>query len=174
MSKIDIALALVIGVGVFFGYRKGFLMELFYLLAILLGVLLGFRLMGAAMDYLQREFNADRAVLPYIAFFSVFLIVVVLVIIVGKTISTLVDQTFLGRVDAVAGALLGGIKYLFCASVLLWLAASVHWQPPASWTDGSRLYPFATDFAGQTADAIGQVVPYVKNAFEQARETGAR
>jgi membrane protein required for colicin V production len=174
LSKIDIALALIMAVGIFFGYRKGFLMELFYLLALLLGVLLGFRLMGAAMEYLQREFNADQAVLPYLAFFSVFVMVVVAVIMLGKTISTLVDQTFLGRVDAVAGAVLGGIKYLFCASVLLWLAASVQLQPPSSWTAGSHLYPIAVNFADQTADAIGTVVPYVKDAFERANPNGAR
>ena len=42
LSYADIALLIVLALGAFFGYRKGFLMELFYLLALLLGVWLGF------------------------------------------------------------------------------------------------------------------------------------
>jgi membrane protein required for colicin V production len=169
MSKIDIVLVIILAIGAFVGYRKGFLMELFYLVAILLGVLLGFRLMGVAMEYLQREFNADQAVLPYIAFLVVFMLVVIAVILLGKTVSNLVDKTFLGRVDALAGGLLGAVKYLFCASVLLWLGSSLHLELPASWTEGSFIYPLTTEFAQKISGFLGQLIPFFKETFEKAR-----
>ncbi|HAC25490.1 MAG TPA: hypothetical protein DCE81_11285, partial [Cytophagales bacterium] len=91
LSYADIALLIILALGAFFGYRKGFLMELFYLLALLLGVWLGFKLMAVAMEYLAREFNADRVYLPHIAFFTVFLLVVIVVVVLGRWVSDRVD-----------------------------------------------------------------------------------
>ncbi len=170
MSKIDIVLVIILAIGAFVGYRKGFLMELFYLLAILLGVLLGFRLMGVAMEYLQREFNADQAVLPYIAFSVVFVLVVIAVILLGKTVSNLVDKTFFRKSGRPGGGgLLGAVKYLFCASVLLWLGSSLHLELPASWTEGSFIYPLTTEFAQKISSFLGQLIPFFKETFEKAR-----
>ena len=68
MSKADIFLLVLIALGAYSGYKEGFLMELFSLLAIVLGVFGGFKLMGEGMILLQDQFNADKTVLPYISF----------------------------------------------------------------------------------------------------------
>lgn len=80
MSKVDIALGLVLALGAFLGYRRGFLMELFFLVAIVLGIFLGFKLMSMGMEFLQREFNADKKFLPYISFSIIFILVLALTI----------------------------------------------------------------------------------------------
>lgn len=140
-------------------------MELFYLLALLLGVWLGFKLMAVAMDYLAREFNADRVYLPYFAFFTVFLMVVMLVIVVGRWVSDRVDKTFLGRVDEIAGALVGLFKYAFCFSIVLWLMRAVHFDLPRHWTAGSWLYPHVVDFAPRVTDWFDSFLPFLKEIF---------
>ncbi len=68
MSKIDIFLVILILIGAYSGYKQGFLMELFSVIAIILGIFGGFKLMGEAMLLLQKNFNADKSILPYIAF----------------------------------------------------------------------------------------------------------
>lgn len=165
LSYADIALLIILALGAFFGYRKGFLMELFYLLALLLGVWLGFKLMAVAMEYLAREFNADRVYLPYIAFFTVFLIVVIVVVVLGRWVSDRVDKTFLGRVDEIAGALLGLFKYTFCISIVLWLMRAVSLELPQGWTAGSWLYPQVVDFAPRVTDWFASFLPFLKEIF---------
>ena len=54
MSGIDIALCIFILIGAYHGYKAGFLLELFSLVAVVLGVLGGFKLMGWAMVLLGR------------------------------------------------------------------------------------------------------------------------
>ena len=167
MSKIDIVLAIVIVLGGFLGYRRGFLMELFFLLAIILGVFIGFRLMGAGVAYLHQEFNADTKFLPYLSFLILFLLVVILVTFVGKRIKNLVDATFLGKVDALAGSFLGALKYMFCASVVIWLFSSFHYSLPLEWTKGSWLYPATAGLAPALAAAVGDFLPFFKEIFKQ-------
>jgi membrane protein required for colicin V production len=167
LSKIDIVLAIILAFGVYLGYRRGFLMELFFLLSIVLGIFVSFKLMRWGMEVLQREFNADKTFLPYISFAIIFILVMVLVIFFGRRIKNSIDTTFLGKVDSLAGALLGMIKYAFCLSVIIWLAESLKINFPESWNTGSHLYPFTAKFAHHLSGFLGSFIPFFKEIFHQ-------
>ncbi len=167
MSKIDIVIGLILAIGGYLGYKRGFLMELFFLLALILGVFLGFKLMGEGMKLLHEQFNADQTFLPYLAFIIIFILVIVLVIFLGQRIKNSVDQTFLGKVDAIAGGVLGVIKYSFCLSIIIWLAQSLKIELPQNWLEGSRLYPFTAKVAERTSSFLGQFIPFFKEIFRQ-------
>lgn len=167
MSKIDIAITLLLTLGAYFGYKRGFLAELFFFSALVLGVLIGFKFTGLGMTYLHKHFNADTDFLPYISFFIIFIIVVVLVIFIGNRIKHLMDETFLGRVDSIAGAVLGVMKYAFCASVIFWLAIKINYTFPENWTQGSWLYPKTLAFAKSISELFGKSLPFFKETFRQ-------
>lgn len=167
MSRIDIAIAIFLAVGGFLGYKRGFLMELFFLCAIILGVFAGFRLMGAGVGYLHDEFDSDTTLFPYLSFLIIFILVVIVVTFLGRQIKNSVDRTFLGKVDAIAGAVLGVMKYLFCASVCIWLMSSFHYSLPVDWTKGSWLYPVTAGFAPSVAGLFSSFLPVFKGIFKQ-------
>jgi membrane protein required for colicin V production len=167
LSTIDIVIALILAIGGYLGYKRGFLMELFYLLALVLGVFLGFKLMGKGMQILHEQFNADQTFLPYLAFIIIFVLVILLVIFLGQRVKNSVDQTFLGKVDAIAGAALGVIKYSFCLSIIIWLAQSLKIELPQNWMEDSRLYPFTAKVAERTSSFLGQFIPFFKEIFRQ-------
>jgi membrane protein required for colicin V production len=154
-------------VGAVSGYRRGFLLELFFLLAIVLGILLGFKLMGAGVEYLTREFNADKAVLPYISFLVIFLIVIAAVTMIGRMIKNSVDKTFLGKIDAWAGSALGIIKFAFSISVIIWLLEALQYAPTEDWKEGSVLYPMAAQVAPTLSEYFGEFLPFFKETFKQ-------
>lgn len=60
MSGLDIGLALFIFLGAYHGYKAGFLLESFSLIAVVLGVLIGFKLMGAAMLLLGDKIEVNE------------------------------------------------------------------------------------------------------------------
>ena len=167
MSKIDVAITLLLALGAYLGYRRGFLAELFFLAALVLGVLIGFKFTGLGVTYLHKQFNADTALLPYISFFIIFILIVAVIIFVGNRIKHLLDDTFLGKVDSVAGAILGIMKYAFCSSVIFWLASKINFTFPDSWTHGSWLYPKTVVFAQSVSDYFGSFVPFFKETFRQ-------
>ena len=167
MNNLDIGLGLVLLFGAYRGYRNGFLMGLVSLLAIILGILGGFKLMGEGMLFLQREFNADTSVLPYVSFLLIFILIVFGVQVLGRLIKSTIDQTFLGKLDETMGAILGVIKWMFLISVILWIAHSLEVKPSEELTSGSVLYPFIVQFASLVAGWMSGFLPFFKEIFEQ-------
>lgn len=165
MSTVDIVLAALILLGAFFGYREGFLMELFSFAAILLGVLGAFKLMGYAMILLADEFNINETILPYVAFALVFIAILIAVRLLGKIIKVSIDKTFLGQVDQAAGAGLGLLKAAFLLSVSLWILDALDLDLPDKWTSGSWLLPRIESFAPQVTLWLGDYVPFFRDIF---------
>jgi len=166
LSKIDIVLLVIFLIGGYSGYKDGFLMSLFSILAIILGVLGGFKLMGIAMLYLQDHFHADKSTLPYISFFVVFIIIVVVVMLIGKILKSSLDKTFLGTMDKTLGACLGVFKMAFITSVVIWIADSLKFSLPEAWIEGSQMYPFTAIIAPATSGWVGSFIPFFKEIFQ--------
>ena len=167
MSTADIVLIVLVFLGAWSGYREGFLMELISLVAIILGVLGGFKLMGVGMIFLQDRFNADKTTLPYLSFAVIFIIIVLLVRLLGNVVKHSIDKSFLGTVDQVMGGVLGTFKTLFMLSIVIWIMDSFKFTPQTAWTEGSWLYPFTALLAPRTADWIGGFLPVFKEIFQQ-------
>jgi membrane protein required for colicin V production len=83
----------------------------------------------------------------------------------GKSIKDSMDKTFLGKVDAIAGAFLGLVKFAFSISVALWLIDSMRIKIPSEWTRGSYLYPATAHFAPDVAAFLGGFLPFFKEVF---------
>jgi membrane protein required for colicin V production len=158
-------IVLIVVFGAYRGYKEGFLMELFSLLAIILGILGAFKLLGIALIFLTDKFDIDKKVLPYVAFGVVFIAIVVVVTLIGRMIRLSLDKTFLGRVDATAGALLGAVKTAFMLSVFLWITTSVKISLPEHWTESSKLHVWITAFAPTVTEWVAQYIPVFQDLF---------
>ncbi|MFO0505394.1 MAG: CvpA family protein [Chryseotalea sp.] len=165
MSYIDIGLVFFLIVGAIMGYKEGFLMEVVALVAIILGVLSGFKLMGQAMILLEQKWNINEHVLPYVACGVVFVIVVVLVTLLGRALKAKVDKSFLGRVDQAAGAALGFFRTAFMVSVILWLVHSLNYSFPEKWTANAWLYPKLSELAPTVTEWISSYIPLFEDVF---------
>lgn len=135
------------------------------LIALVLGVFGAFKLTGEGMEFLQEHFNADKAILPYLSFFLIFIGIVMLVTLVGKLFRHTIDKTFLGRIDESAGALLGAVKTLFMLSVVLWIIDSLKMDLPSRWTEESVVYPFTAHLAPRFAGWVAQFLPFLEDVF---------
>lgn len=167
MSKVDIAILIFAAFGAWNGYKEGFLMEVVSLFGIVLGIFLGFKLMGEVMILLDEKFSIDKSTLPYISFIVIFLVVLLLVRLLGSLVKNSVDKSFLGSVDQTLGAGLGMLRTLFMISVMLWILDSLKLTPREEWVEGSWLYPFTAHLAPTVADWAGQFIPFFKEIFRQ-------
>jgi membrane protein required for colicin V production len=165
LSIIDIIIALVIVTGGFAGFKDGFIVSLFSLLGIVLGLLGGFKLMGLGMVYLSNSYNVDEKVLPYIAFTVVFIIIVVVVSLLGRVIKASINKTLLGQFDGVAGAFFGIIKTTFMLSIMFWIADSLRIEMPEQWTANSWLQPITANFAPKITNWISEFLPFFDDMF---------
>jgi membrane protein required for colicin V production len=161
----DIVLVILIILGAYSGYRDGFIVSLFSLVAIVLGMLGGFKLMGSFMILLSNKYNIDEKVLPYLAFGLVFIIIVIAVNLLGKLIKTTLDKSILGWFDKGAGALFGTVRMAFMISILLWIIDSLKVPFPKEWVENSWLHTNTANFAPMVTKWVGGFLPIFKDIF---------
>lgn len=165
MILIDVILIICILVGGFTGYREGLIVSIFSLLAVIIGVLLGFKLMGHAIAFLMGRFEINDQILPFVAFGLVFLLVVLCVNLLGRILKASVGATFFGVFDQIAGSIFGALKTVFMLSVMLWIAESLHLKIPQAWRADSSLLPFVSNVAPSVSKWISSIIPYFSNTF---------
>jgi len=165
LTTADILIIVIVLLGAYKGYKDGFLMGIATLAALILGIFIAFKFISEGMEFLQERFNADKAVLPYLAFLLIFVVVVVLVNMLGKFLRHSIDKTFLGRLDEGFGAVLGAFRTLFMLSVVLWIVDSFRIDLPRHWTEDSFMYPFTAHLAPTIAGWLAQFLPFFEEIF---------
>lgn len=119
MNFIDILILIPLIIGGWRGFKRGFVIEVFTLLALLVGIYAGIHLSDAVAAWLNDVFNAKSQYLPIISFLITFLGVGALVYFAGIMLEKVINMVALKMVNKLMGMLLGVIKFLFFISVAI-------------------------------------------------------
>ncbi len=157
MPYLDLIIALPLAWGMFRGFRRGLIIEICTLMALVLGVYGAavFGDMGA--DFLIREFNTDPQLSLVLGFALLFFLIVAGVFLFGKMLEGVVKMVALGLVNKIFGLLFGLAKFLLILSALFFI-----WNgfPPTSglipddWKRSSYLYGPVSDLAPAVYPAL--------------------
>lgn len=165
----DLILGVLLGLGIFFGYKKGMLVELITLLAFVIALVSAFKLLNSALELLKPHVHSGSFAI-LISFIIVFTAVFVLIFLLGKLLKRTIDYTFLGTFDNIAGCLLGGLKAAFSASMILWLCHHAGIDAAyKEYTKGAILYPYMVSFGPEFIGWISYVIPF-RDIFPSIRE----
>lgn len=171
MTTLDIILIVILGFGLFSGFRKGFVMEVVSILAFILAIIGAFKLLQVGMDFIQENFQLTGKLLPYLTFILIFIAIVILVNLVGKSVKKMLDMTLLGSFDSLAGAIIGLFKWAFGISVLIWIFNYFQINPIDAYGEDSVVYPLVVSFAPTVVDYISALIPFAKDLFSSVKET---
>ena len=170
MSIIDIIILVPLIIGAISGYRKGFIMEIVSLLALILAVIGGFHFLHWGISMLQEHFNLSGKFLPVLSFVLIFAGIVLIVNAVGKVLKKVVHMAFLGGVDKAAGAVLGGLKWLFFLSLIIWAFQVFGIEIPEHLRDKSMIYSYVVGIAPATVDMFGYLIPATSDLLDKISE----
>ena len=151
------------------GFRKGLLLEIVGILAFVLGIVGGFKLMELGMTYLDEYFEDFDHLLPFISFLVIFLAILLLVNLVGKAVKKMVDMTLLGGVDKFAGAIVGIAKWAIGLSIILWLTHHFGIELPGQDED-LVLYPYLTELGPNLIQSLSVVLPFAEEMIDSIKE----
>lgn len=164
MNGLDVLIGIFILIGAYRGYKAGFIVEVTSLVAIILGIFVGFHLLDAAIILLKDHIDVKESILPFLAFAIVFLIVVIGVSLLGRIFKGIVENTFFGSFDQAFGAVFGILKIMFLTSIVIWLLNFVSIIPSA-WMEESILYPMVAGIAPELAGWLSAMFPSLENLF---------
>lgn len=119
MNILDIILLVPLAYAAFKGFTKGFVFEIFSLLALGLGVYGCIEFSDYAGTYLAEHVDSEKEWFPILTYTVTFVIIVVAVSMLGKVIDKMISFIQLGLVNKLLGVLFGLIKSAFFLSALL-------------------------------------------------------
>ena len=119
MNYLDFLIIIPLLIGAWRGFKKGFVIELFTLLALLVGIYCGIHFSEFMSGFLKDSLGMTSKYLPAISFTLTFLLVGAMVYFGGKMIEKALKLVALGMVNKIAGLVFGITKYLFFVSAII-------------------------------------------------------
>lgn len=161
MNTLDLLMIIPLIWGAYNGYRKGLLIEIVAVIALVVAMIVGFKFLSFGIDllapYISRELA--RKILPWLGFSVIFFPTVFMINQFGYSLRKSLRYTILGTFDSMAGAAIGIFTWVFGISVILWLFSFMSVKMPLKYTQGALLYPYISPVAPQIMDKAAVWVP---------------
>lgn len=119
MNIVDLVLVLILLYGVIRGFFRGFLAELASLVAFIAGIYGAVYFSHIIGDFLAARVSWNITFVNLIAFAITFFIIVFLISLAGRFLTTAANLAFLGIINKLLGAVFGLIKVAFITSVVI-------------------------------------------------------
>jgi membrane protein required for colicin V production len=119
MNFLDIILIIPIAFGAWKGFKKGLIIELFTLLALLVGIYSAIHFSDYMVEVVESNFNTQAKYTPIIAFVLTFILAGGVVYFLGKMLEKSINSSGLSGFNKFSGLILGGVKLMFVSAVLV-------------------------------------------------------
>lgn len=170
MNVADIILIILFIIGAYHGYKKGLILELISIIAFLLAIIGGFKLLHIGMDYVSRVYDGFGSFLPFVAFLVIFVLIIIVISTIGKILKKVIDWTPLGVVDNFAGALIGILKWALGASIVLWVITTLNLDFDSETLRNSSILPFTNQVLTSVGDFISTIFPSFEDFIKTLKE----
>lgn len=151
------------------GFRKGLLIEIIGIIAFVLAIIAGFKLMEVGITILSEYIDGYTELMPFISFIVIFLAIILLINMLGKLLKKMIDMTILGGFDRAAGAVVGLLKWAIGVSILLWLCLNFGVELPGQ-SDDLVLYPFMVELGPNLISRLDTVLPFAQDMLDSIKE----
>lgn len=169
MNFIDIVILVPIIYACYKGFKHGFVIELFTLLALLVGIYVGIHFSDAVAGWMKTSLGWDSEYLPVIAFTVTFLGVGAMIYFGGKVVEKMIKVVQLSPLNKALGIVFAGLKMLYIVSVVLVLIESYDEKGgffPKETKEKSLLYKPVCQVSTTTVPALKNSTIFIKNALQ--------
>jgi len=128
MIVVDLLIAVLLGYALFKGLQKGLIVSVISLIALIAGIYFSFQFSFFISEILQQNTQWNPNAIMVSAFFITFLLILVLLFLLGKILTKLVDAVALGFMNKLAGAAFEGLKMILIISVFLNLFQKINYN----------------------------------------------
>ncbi len=126
INYLDVLLAIPLVLGLYKGFKKGLILELTSLVALIVGLFGGIYFFDFGKAFLEEHFEINQQLLPILSFVTLFITIVLVISLTGKIIDKFIKMIALGGINRLVGAVFGFLKMAIILSVLLMFTYKVH------------------------------------------------
>ena len=166
---LDLIYAVIIVFAILQGYRRGLIVGLFSLVAVIIGLAAAMKLSIVAGKYIGKAIKISDEWLPIISFAVVFLVIVLLIRLGAKAIEKTVELAMLGWINKIGGIIFYVAIYTIVFSVLLFYAEQMQWLQPET-INKSVTYSFVQPWGPKAINGFGSIIPIFKDMFGELQK----
>ena len=119
VNPIDLILCILLGYGALQGFRKGLLVEVASLAALVFGLWGAFFFADWAKIYIESYISLNPAVLNAVSYLLVFVAIVIGISLVAKAVTKVIQLVALGFLNRILGSVFGALKVGILLSAVL-------------------------------------------------------
>lgn len=168
MNFVDIIILVPLVYAGWKGFQHGVIIEVFTLLALLVGIYAGIHFSDLTANWLKNSFGFNSPYLPTVAFTLTFLGIGAMVYFAGKMIEQVVKVTNLTPLNKIAGIFFAVLKMSYFVSVFLVLVESYDEKGefiPEKTKDESLLYKPVFKLSTSTIPALKSSTLFIQNSM---------
>ena len=175
IGALDAVLGVLLAWAMLNGFRKGLIIKVASIVALVAGIFAGFHFSSLAAEWLNDQFDWSTRTTEVSAFALTFIAVVVGVHFLAKVLERIVDLTALSLVNKLGGLLLGLVQTLFFLSALTFALDGVFgtrkWLPEEH-IERSVLYPHVETAIEYVVPSMHRNTPWgvIKDRLEDGME----
>jgi len=166
----DIIIVIFLIIGAYHGYKRGFIIELIGIVAFILAIIVGLKLLHIGMESLAKVWDGFGAFLPFAAFLFIFVVIIILVNLVGKVLKKSIDWTPLGVVDNFAGAFIGLVKMAIAFGIMIWVINILEIHVIQESFHDSKIIPLINDALFGIKNFIATIFPSIDTFIDTIRD----
>lgn len=121
MNYLDIIIIIPVLVFAFLGFRKGLVVEVATLVALIVGIFAAIYLSSYVSGLLVNQFGMNERYVQVVSFILIFIVVLILVHLLAKLVEKAVNMAALGIVNKLLGSVFSICKIVFILSLLIWV-----------------------------------------------------
>lgn len=163
---IDIFFVILLIMAFVKGYQKGFVIAVFSLVALLIGVAAAMKLSAVMAVYLKDSITVSVKWLPVVSFILVFLLAVFLVRLGAAAIEKVVQLAMLGWINRIGGIILYAAIYLILLSIGIFYMEKLHLLTVETITS-SKTYSFIQPWGPRAIQALSTLIPFFENMYKE-------
>ena len=160
MNFIDLLILVPLLLAAWKGFKRGFIIEIFIVLALLVGIYCGIHFSDYTSDLIKDKLNVSSIYLPLISFALTFTVIAVGIYFIGKMLEKVIKIAQLSLLNKLGGVFFSVVKTLYFMSTLFMLIASAQEKTeiiPTATLNESLLYTPVSKLSLAT-------IPYLKES----------
>ncbi|MFM7301289.1 MAG: CvpA family protein [Crocinitomicaceae bacterium] len=163
MNFLDIIIAIPLVYGAYKGFRNGFIMEIFTILAVFVGLYAAFTFSDQLTGMFVDTQHEEPEYLPPLIFIVLLIGVGFGVYFAGKALEKVIKAAMLSTPNRIAGGIIGTAKFLYFTGSMLMFMTSMDKDEKFISSDtkeNSLLYRFSTEFVSKTIPGATETYMY--------------
>ncbi|MBM3411804.1 MAG: CvpA family protein [Bacteroidetes bacterium] len=165
---LDILLLIVLVLATYTGYKRGLIVGVFSLIAIIVGLAAAMKLSVVAAAYLRSYFSWEGKWVPPLSFLLVLVGVILLIRLGANALEKGAQLISLGWINALGGILFYWAICLLSCSVILFYLSPLPFIPTT--IEGSITYPYLKEIGPWVMDCFAKLFPVFKGMYQQLQD----